>query len=102
VTRHFEGEDTIKEIPETMVSCEEFSKGKWACLMPWMFFWVASMSTYIDQMSQRLGWESTMPSKIVFPRSGSPCLYSNCANLDAVLISKETGFHEKMGLQEEG
>lgn len=51
--------------------------------------WPASMSKYMDHRSQRLGCESTIPSKIVLPRSGSPSLYSNWANLDIVFRSKE-------------
>lgn len=39
------------------------------------------------QRSHRLGCESTIPSKSVLPRSGSPNLYSSCANLEMVLRS---------------
>lgn len=41
----------------------------------------------MDQRSHRLGCESTIPSKSVLPRSGSPNLYSSCANLEMVLRS---------------
>ena len=52
-------------------------------------FCPASISMYIDQMSHRLGWVSTMPSKSVFPLSGSPNLYSSWANLEMVLRSEK-------------
>lgn len=44
---------------------------------------------YTDQISHCLGCESTIPSKIVLPRSASPSLYSSCANLDIVLRSNK-------------
>lgn len=45
------------------------------------------MSMYIDHKSHRLGCESTMPSNIVLPRSGSPNLYSSWANFEIVFKS---------------
>lgn len=48
----------------------------------------ASISMYTDHRSQRLGCESMIPSNIVFPRSGSPSLYSSCANFEIVFKSE--------------
>ena len=70
---------------------EEITWGNWKyayrrlCMSPWP----ASISMYTDHRSHLLGCDSTIPSNNVFPRSGSPCLYSSWANLDIVFRSDE-------------
>ncbi len=90
VTCHFEGQRTVKEVPVRLhsASCDrEGSEDPYLRLL--ISPWPASISMYIDHISHRLGCESTMPSKMVFPRSGSPSLYSSCANLQIVFKSIE-------------
>jgi hypothetical protein len=90
VARHFQSEDPVKQISVVRSPNESrLSQGETIVhLRVCMSDCPDSISMYIDHKSQRLGCESTIPSNIVLPRSGSPYLYSNWANFEIVFKSK--------------